>query len=99
MRFKNGVTLNLREEITKHFRSIDIIWNTYGQEAWITCGNNGKHSKYSLHYVGLAIDLRTRYFTAKEKKGVAKTLREWLGKDYYILAHKTHIHLAYKPTR
>lgn len=99
MRFKKGVTLNVREEITCTFPVIDEVWTDNCQVAVVTCGDNGKHTKYSDHYKKLAVDLRTRYFTYKIKLKVARELRKRLGKDYYVLVHKTHIHLAYKPTR
>ena len=103
MRYKKGVDLSLREEITRIFPVIDLIYTKYGQDCVITCGFDGLHSKYSRHYLKIAIDVRTRYFTRSVAIKVAREIRAALkklyGNNYNVLTHKTHIHIAYKPTR
>ena len=100
MRIKKGVsTLGLKPEIVCIFPVIESIFQSCaGKEAVLTCGTDGKHHKYSRHYVGLATDWRIRHI-----KGYAQIVRDELKAalpdSYYVLLHKTHIHISFKPTR
>jgi len=100
MILKNGVqVLGLRPELLLAIMVADGVYTANGQELVITGITDGQHSKTSRHYLGVAADLRTRYFKADEKKKVANELRERLGKDYLVLEESTHIHLSWKPSR
>jgi len=74
----------------------DKIWRELGHELVITSGLDGEHSAGSLHYYGLAVDLRTNYFTDKEKATAADRLRRRLDPPfnwrYDIVVEQTHIH-------
>jgi len=98
MQIKDGVILaGLQLVMRKVLISADAIWNELGQELVITAGLDGAHSAGSLHYYGLAIDLRSRYFTKDEKEEAAEKLRAALGSDYDVVVHKSHIHVEYDP--
>jgi len=73
------------------------IWKAHGQELVVTSGLDGVHSPGSLHYYGLALDLRTHYFSVEETKIIALELQEALGEDYDVVIHSTHIHTEYDP--
>jgi len=75
----------------------DQIWNELGQELVVTSLNDSTHSETSLHYIGNAADLRTRYFTDEIKEKAAAMLKEKLNKHYDVVVEKTHIHLEYQP--
>ena len=75
----------------------DKIWRNAGQELVITAGLDGEHSAGSLHYYGLAVDFRTRYFSEMDKMRVASALRSKLGTDYDVVIHRTHIHVEFDP--
>lgn len=55
----------------------------------VTSGNDGHHMTNSLHYRGLAVDLRTRDFTDV----FASLLRAYLGKDYDVVVERDHLHV------
>lgn len=61
----------------------------------ITSGNDGKHSKDSLHYKDRAIDIRI--FDMKYPNRNWLMIRKQLGKDYDVILEKTHIHIEYQP--
>ena len=63
----------------------------------VTSTTSGTHKSNSLHYKGLAIDLRTRDLTYKESLDFYLFLKRNLGKDYDVLLYKTHIHIEYDP--
>lgn len=74
----------------------DEIWNELGQELVVTSGLDGTHSSGSLHYYGLALDFRVRYF---EDDGDAafRLLKVGLGDDFDVILHNSHIHVEYQP--
>lgn len=98
MKIKQGANLRgLDIRIRPALIVADKVWKKHGQELVITCGLDGTHSAGSLHYYGLAIDCRTRYFDKTEITIIAKELRETLGKDFDVIVHYSHIHIEYDP--
>lgn len=93
--FKRDVEWEL-QGILKAIVEADKLWDEYGQQLVVTSLMEGEHSEDSKHYVGKAADFRIRYFTAKEKKEVARELGERLGRAYFVLLERTHIHVHYK---
>lgn len=63
----------------------------------ITCGLDGVHSAGSLHYYGLAIDVRTRDLKAINVDiwAVVHELQSILGSSFNVVHHSTHIHIEY----
>lgn len=88
-----GLDIRIRPALIEANR----IWNNHGQELMITCGLNGVHSPGSLHYYGLAIDVRTSYF-GEQKQNVYNDLYDALkaiDERFDIVLHSTHIHIEY----
>ena len=75
------------------------------QGVTITSGVEGQHKKTSLHYLGYAVDLRTRFDDRSDqwgeavRKRIVSALRISLGDEFDIYLHSTHIHLEYQPKR
>lgn len=63
----------------------------------ITSLMDGKHSDKSLHYKGMAVDIRTRDLVGITAFEIAKRIRELLTADYDVVVEKTHIHIEYDP--
>jgi hypothetical protein len=100
MRIKEGVDLRgLQVPIMFGLSIADEIWCKYGISfgVTVTSGTDGKHKDGSLHYKGLAVDLRTRYFTPEIAQQVANELRATLPNDFDVVLEPTHIHLEYDP--
>ena len=87
----------LQLPMQKVLKAADIIWKQCGQELVITSARDSLHSAGSLHYYGLAVDLRSRYFSDITKGTVCMRLRETLGNDYDVICHTTHLHVEYQP--
>lgn len=107
MKLKQGVSLaGINPKMRHAMREADAIWKQLGREAVITSGteaadNEGNlyHSAGSLHYSGLAIDLRTRYFN-DGGQAAAGLLRERLrtfGPGFQVVLESNHIHVEYDP--
>lgn len=86
----------LEREMQPVLKAADIIWKQFGQELVITCARDGMHSAGSLHYYGLAVDLRIWGLDGKVNT-VATNLRNALGNKYDVIVHTTHIHVEYDP--
>lgn len=100
MKLKNN-TVNIKD-IDKRLKDFfplieEIILKVEGQKycPTITSGKDGNHSYNSLHYQGLAIDLRTR--DMKNPKMVIKLLKKALDYELDIVLEKDHIHIEYDP--
>lgn len=63
----------------------------------MTEGTGGKHGVGSLHYVGLAADLRTSNVPAPFVGVIAVDLRMALGAEYDVVVEETHLHLEFQP--
>jgi len=98
MKLKKDVRVfGIRPEVVLALQIAETVWLEHGEELVITSATDSQHSNTSRHYLGCAADLRTNYFLADQVEKVAKELRDALGEDFYVLVHKTHIHLSFKP--
>ncbi len=104
MKIKDGVeTRGLNIKMRKVLMAADHIWKSQGQELVLTEGVSDLseagviHSEWSLHPFGMAVDLRTYYFTDDTKNHVAELLREELDDDYDVVVEDTHIHVERDP--
>ena len=98
MTLKDGVDVKgLTPEALIILLVAENLWKKYGEELVVTAVRDGVHMKNSLHYKGMAVDLRTRYFNVATQRVITKELRKRLGKQYDVVMHKTHIHAEYDP--
>lgn len=107
MEFKEDVVLALEPDMSKALPFIEQAHDDAGitRGAVITSGTDGKHMKGSLHYKGLAVDLRTSDLNVVQVSALAENLRIRLNGDrkadrpYQIIVESTpvHIHIEYQP--
>jgi len=106
-RVKDGANINdIHPAIANNYELIHLVASTaMGIPLTITSGRDGQHGSISLHYVGKAIDIRTRYGQEKGFKQVdpakvtlfCEELRRQLGKDFDVVPESDHVHLEYDP--
>ena len=96
---KEGAEVNgLKVEMLLAFGVAESVYDKQDIECVLTEGTGGKHGRGSLHYVGLAIDIRTRDFLRQQDKvEVAKEIGDRLGSQYDVALEKTHIHIEFQP--
>lgn len=75
------------------------VYEQYDEDAILTSGVDGEHSDYSLHYLGLAIDLRTRNLTGSEAASVSNELSKRLGPEFKVILEPTHLHISLRPQK
>lgn len=83
-----------------------------GYDSIITSGNDGKHSRTSLHYSDSSADIRIwttptsgTYISAAKAKKLAALIRKNLKKKYEttllfdVVIEETHLHIEFQPKR
>lgn len=80
------------------------VWQQCGfDHVTVTAITDGEHKEGSLHYAGLAVDLRTRnddgvtQWAPGIKRMLRDTLKNALGADFDVVVEGTHIHVEYDP--
>lgn len=105
MEFKNGVYLSIQPKMAEALPLIDAAYNDIGfdAECVITSANDSRHMSGSLHYAGLAVDLRTRDLHPDAIQRLVLALRRRLNgvedqnRPYQVVIEKDHVHLEYQP--
>jgi len=84
---------------------ITSLESALGYEFTITSATDGKHSKGSRHYIGGAVDFRSKDIVSlKIKKDIVNKVRARLTKDYFFALESLgklneHFHLEWDPVR
>ncbi|HDO25854.1 MAG TPA: hypothetical protein ENG95_04345 [Nitrospirae bacterium] len=95
MLIKLGVSIrNIKRPIRRTLSPIAKVFKKYGEEAVITSTVEGNHSASSLHYEGLAVDIR---LPVNNLQAIMKDLRLELNGDYDIILEASHFHVEYDP--
>jgi len=93
---KPGVNIaGLRPEIVVALIAAESVFGDRG--VVVTSAKDGKHRDHSRHYLGQAIDIRTRHLTDKQKKEFAELLQVRLGDDFDVVLESSHMHLEFDP--
>ncbi len=87
----------LRPEIVLGIAVASGVFNSFGYRLIITEGTGGMHGVGSLHYVGLAVDIRRRHIPDANIPDIILKLKECLGDEFDVVPHNTHIHIEYQP--
>jgi hypothetical protein len=93
MKIKEGVDFKPEFVMREVLEHADECWEAYNQELVVTSCRDGVHSAGSLHYYGLALDFRTRYFDDVTKQKVYKEMIKRLGDKFTVVLEPTHIHV------
>ncbi len=96
MKLKPGVRLNgIKPEMLAGLMIAQSVFAD--REMVITSVTDGKHSRGSLHYAGMAVDLRRRHLGVKDAELVLAALKDALGADFDASLESTHFHIEYQP--
>ncbi len=100
MILKSNVSLlGIRPEMLILISICESVYKSFSQELVLTSVCDGTHSTNSRHYLGCAIDTRTRYFDKEDIEKVATEIRNRIGSEFYLLVEKDHFHISFKPKR
>jgi len=96
---KSGVNIeNIRPEMAIALLIVMQVFEKYDQIATITSTTEGIHKEDSLHYKGLAFDIRISHLKPQELSMISSELILKLAqadRHYQLVSEKTHIHIEY----
>lgn len=97
--YKDGVKHNgLVDVMDMYVMSIGFLhFKYFSKKMVITSTTEGKHGKNSLHYKGLAVDVRISDKTKKETNIFFNLLKFHFDRTLDIVLEKDHIHIEYDP--
>ena len=99
-KLKAGVSLvGLKAPMVIADSIVTDVYSRYGYDTIITSGTEGLHGPQSLHYVGYALDYRTRHLEKDADSMIADAIRLALTKEFDVILHDTHIHVEFQPKR
>lgn len=99
IQYKEGTSSNgLNHLIIDALHSIEHHFVTFGIPLVVTSAKDGQHSIGSLHYHGLAVDIRSRDIPAAHRDafvyGIKASLK-FIDKKYQVIDEGDHIHIEY----
>lgn len=95
---KEGVAIDLmRPQIALAASIIEMCYREIGTDCVITSGNDGQHMKGSLHYMGQAIDVRTRDVPEGSLTHLIGRIKQALGANYDVVLEGDHLHVEHDP--
>ena len=104
VKFKDGVKLDGIEPEALHILvTAGFIWREtfHGVDCVCTSALDSRHMTGSLHYKGLAVDLRTYTlpggYVGEGAQKATKLLKDRLGSDYDVVLESDHLHVEYDP--
>lgn len=100
MKYKLGVDAeDIRHQIWFAIGFAEALSEALGYgEVVVTSLRDGTHSAKSLHYEGLAMDLRTRNLTAEQICGWVSLLKKYLDpRGFDVVLEEDHIHVEFQP--
>lgn len=99
MKLKPGVDIRgLKPEIVLAMMLIEPILNRHTPEGLVvTSVKDGKHMPTSLHYQGLAFDIRTRDMQPVMIKACLEEIKGVLGYQFDVVFEGDHIHVEFDP--
>lgn len=99
IKLKRGVKLRgMRPEMVLAIMVAEGVYAELGYPLLtITSGGEGRHSRGSLHYAGLAVDFRTRHMERGDRRAAADMLRENLGAEFDVVLEASHLHCEFQP--
>ena len=99
MILKPSVIFNgVQAPVLRAMAAAEEVFGPYG-DVVVTSIKDGTHSANSLHYDGLAFDLRTRHMDKGQVAAAAEALAIALGKDYDVVIEGDHLHVEYDVRR
>lgn len=102
--FKAGIRLTgLQTETLAGLAVVASILTERGYGTTVTSGSEGVHMEDSLHYKGLALDIRSKHLLSmNEKEEVLVECQGALGENYDFILENVgqpteHFHLEFQP--
>jgi hypothetical protein len=98
MELKPGVSLvGIQGPIIVAMMVIRDVMPLFSPDYVITACTDGTHGKGSLHYKGLAIDVRIRNMLPSNKALCRQEIARRLGPEFDVVLEVDHLHVEFDP--
>lgn len=98
IQLKYGVDLlGLKPEAVIAVICAASVLREHGYATVVTSVSDGTHGRASLHYAGLAIDLRTSHIPEDDRGTMSSLIADALGAQFDVVLEETHIHIEFQP--
>ena len=93
---KIDVCGDLQPIMAKARGKVAQVYESLGEDLYITSKRDGIHGLGSLHYEGLAFDIRYPQ-KSENRQVIIEKLKAELGSDFDVIVEGNHIHIEYDP--
>lgn len=103
MELKKSVKLaGLKPEMIPALMVVNEVYAKYNYDCVVTSCMDGKHSKGSRHYLGMALDFRMNTVHEIDQAKITEVVKERLTDEYYVLLEgvgtpNAHLHVQFSP--
>jgi hypothetical protein len=98
MHLKPGAKIvGMRPEISWALSVCEGVLTDAGYKMTVTEVTGGVHSPGSLHYVGLAADIRSRDIPKDKQEPIRAEMKTRLGAEFDVVLESDHFHLECQP--
>lgn len=94
---KSARIAGLKPEMVLGIMLMKGVFDKYDRDLVITSALDSSHGRGSLHFVGQALDLRTRHLQENTVGPIVSELEEALGPDFDVILEGNHIHVEFQP--
>jgi len=100
---KSAKLQGLRPEIVIGLMVADDAFANWGYDCVVTEGTGSKHGRGSLHYVGLAVDIRMNNIHGIDRSKIVARIKENLNSQYDVILEEfsnltnDHLHIEFQP--
>lgn len=97
LKFKDGVPLEgLQPDMLYCLDICNDVFKAHGFDCVVTSTTDGKHMIGSFHYIGYAVDLRTRHLDEHIVDEITGRLMAVLGDTFDVVLESDHIHIEFQ---
>lgn len=97
--FKKGVDYQALEPVCKiAVNQLVPVFNKFGYGLTVTSTTDGKHSRSSLHYLGLAFDIRSREIKSANLGQLITAMKQKLqalDRRFQVIVESNHLHVEF----
>lgn len=91
---KTWAQVLMTPELEHMISTVDTALHAFGLHAVITSGLDGVHKRpNSRHYRSEALDFRISDWPPDKTEYLTTIIRRNIGTGYFVLLHKTHLHI------
>ena len=96
---KSGVDLRgLKPQMAVAYTILSVIFHRHvSLPCVITSASDGVHGPNSLHYNGLALDIRTRHVMETMLPLIVRDAKNELGDQFDVVLEADHLHVEFDP--